>query len=272
MYFCNKGVERHLILFDKIKRYLKFRKGAVTKYKVHSPFVFDFIIQVLEVKGEFYCYKSIELVRSKQLLDNRVIEVTDLGAGSKKLDSNKRKVSEIAKYSLKSPKHAQVLFRIANYFQFKTILELGTSLGVTTSYLAKADKRAKIISFEGCSNIAKIARQNFKTLGINNVELIEGNFDDTFPNKLRELDQVDAIFFDGNHRYEPTMRYFHQALEKKHEQSVFIFDDIYWSDEMLKAWEEIKNHPDVTLTIDLFQIGLVFFKQDIEKQHFKLLF
>lgn len=272
MYFCNKGVERHLILFDKIKRYLKFRKGAVTKYKVHSPFVYDYITQVLEVKGVFYCYKSIELVRSKQLIDNRVIEVTDLGAGSKKMHSTKRKISDIAKLSLKSTKYAQILFRTANYFQFQTVLELGTSLGITTSYFAKANKKSKIISFEGCPNIAKIALQNFKTLGINNVELIEGNFDDTFPRKLRELDRIDSVYFDGNHRYEPTMRYFHQALEKKHEQSVFIFDDIYWSDEMLKAWEEIKNHPDVTLTIDLFQIGLVFFKPDIEKQHFKLLF
>lgn len=259
-------------MFDKVKRYLNFRKGAVTKYKVHSPFVFDFITQVLEVKGEFYCYKSVELVRSKQLLDNREIGVTDLGAGSKKLAGAERKVSDIAKMSLKSPKYAQVLFRTANYYRFKTILELGTSLGITTAYLSKADKRAKVISFEGCPNIAKIARQNLKTLGVNNAELIEGNFDETFQKQLSKLDKVDAVFFDGNHRYEPTIRYFHQALKKKHEKSVFIFDDIYWSDEMVKAWNEIKSHPDVTLTIDLFQIGLVFFKPDIEKQHFKLLF
>jgi len=259
-------------LIDKIKRYLKFRKGAITKYKVHSPFVYDFITQVLEIKGEYYCYKSIELVRSKQLLDTRVIEITDLGAGSKKLDNNQRKVSDIAKTSLKSTKHAQLIFRVANYFKFKTIIELGTSLGITSSYLAKANKRSKVYSFEGCPNIANIACQNFKTLGVNNVELTIGNFDETFPKKLEQLESVDAVFFDGNHRFEPTMRYFHQALKKKHQHTVFIFDDIYWSAEMEKAWEEIKLHDTVTLTIDLFQLGIVFFKEDIEKQHFKLIF
>ena len=259
-------------MLENALNYLKFRKGAVSKYKVHSPFVFDFISEVLENKGEYYCYKSIELVRSKNLMDHSIVHVTDLGAGSKKLKSAERKVSSIAKTSLKSEKHAQLLFRIANYFQFESVLELGTSLGITTSYIAKANKKAQVVTLEGCPEISKVAKKNFDRLGVQNVIQVVGDFAQTLPEVLKKNEPFDAVFFDGNHVFEPTMSYFNQVLEHKRENSVFIFDDIYWSKEMSSAWDKIKSHPDVTLTIDLFQLGLVFFRKDIEKQDFKLVF
>src|SRR5262249_27487483 len=106
-----------------------------------------------------------------------------------------------------------------------------------------------------------------------NIQVITGNFDDTLTGMLQQLPMVDLAFLDGNHRLEPTLRYFEQVVSKVHEASVIILDDIHWSEEMEQAWKKIQQHPAVTCTIDLFFIGLVFFKEDIKTtQHFTIRF
>ncbi|RZK22361.1 MAG: class I SAM-dependent methyltransferase [Hymenobacter sp.] len=182
-----------------------------------------------------------------------------------------RRVSTIARYAAKPPRLAQLLFRLVNHFQPATILELGTSLGLTTAYLAAATTRSQVITFEGCPNTAAVAHETFEKLGLQNVRLVEGNLDQTLPATLAALPKpVDFVFFDGNHRYEPTLRYFEQCLDKAHEDSVFVVDDIHWSAEMAQAWETIKAHPAVTVTVDLFYVGLVFFRKTQPKQNFWL--
>lgn len=238
---------------------------------MHSPYVFNLIQEVLLDKRNFYQFESIEKLRQKLLQDETEIEVVDFGAGSKNLTTKKRKISAIAKSSLKPKKYSQLLFKLVDYYQPKTIVELGTSLGITTSYLASANLNSEVYTFEGAPEIAKIAQHNFNELQLKNINLSIGNFDETLSSSLSKIEQIDFVFIDGNHRYEPTINYFNQLLVKSNEQSIFILDDIHWSKEMEQAWNFVKEHAQVSATIDLFFIGIVIFNKDFKiKQHFKV--
>lgn len=229
---------------------------------VHSPFVFEFITKVLNDKGEYYCYEPIEKLRKELLKNKNQLELEDFGAGSRMHASYKRQINEIALSSLKPKKFARVLFRMVNYYQPENVLELGTSLGITTAYLASANEQKPVTTMEGAKAVASIARNNFDKLGLKNISLIEGNFDHTLPQFLKKLQKIDFAYIDGNHRKEPTLKYFELMLEKIHSKSILVFDDVHWSGEMEQAWEAIKAHPRVTLTIDLFFIGIVFFRAE----------
>lgn len=255
-----------------IWRYIKFYFSATTKYGIHSPFVFDFIKNVLEDTRLFYAFHEVETIRKRLLGNPDEIEVTDLGAGSKYTKSNKRSIQQIAKTALSSPSFCRLLFRTTNHYKPKSILEMGTSLGISASYLHKGALDAKFITLEGCPQISKQAQWVFKKLKLKSIKSEIGDFKNTLPKALKELETLDLIFFDGNHKKEPTLEYFNQAMKFSTENSVFIFDDIYWSDEMLEAWEIVKKDNRVTLSIDLFSMGILFFKKDFkEKQHYKLL-
>lgn len=252
--------------------YLRYRLNAKTRHGVHSPFVYKLVDEVIydfKPKSE---YKIIEDLRENLLADTRVISITDLGAGSHINNNKQKQVKEIAKNALKSKKLAQLIYRLAKYRQPQNIIELGTCLGLTTSYLAKAVPQARIITMEGCPQTAQIAQKNFDTLNLQNISLKVGHFDVNFPGVIAEKPHLDFVFVDGNHRKDATLNYFDWCLPKVNENSMLIFDDIYWSQGMKEAWSQIKLHPDVTVTIDLFWIGLVFFKKGIAKEHFKIKF
>ncbi len=253
-------------------KFLLYRLKSFRLHGVHSPFVFDLYEHVIKHTGHFQAYKQVEALRQQLLADDTTIEVTDFGAGSRLQKTQARKIKDIARISAKPKKYAQLLFRLVNYFQPEHILELGTSLGLTTAYLAAARKNKLVTTLEGCPNIIAAAQENFRSLELQNVKVIPGNIDYTLKNILVSLPKVDFIYFDGNHRYEATMRYFKECLKKRSEESVFILDDIYWSAEMERAWLEICRHPDVTISIDLFQIGILFFRKNQPKQHFTLWF
>jgi predicted O-methyltransferase YrrM len=240
---------------------------------VHSPFVFDFIIHVLNDKKKYDCYDKIESLRKNLLVDNAEIEVKDFGAGSAVVPFKTRRIKDIARSSLKNKKYSQLLFRIAKYYEAKNIIELGTSLGITTCYLASSNPHVKVITLEGSESVAHIASKNFESAGLQNIDLIKGPFDKTISVVIEKIETVDLLFIDGNHRKKPTLEYFNLFLSKATNNSIFIFDDIHWSSEMEEAWYEIKQHPAVTLTIDLFFIGLVFFSSDFKvKQDFPIRF
>ena len=254
-----------------IKKYVVFRSLAKKGgHGVHSPFVFDLINNVIDNTGVFYGFDKIEEIRKELLQDDNTIKINDLGAGSKKFSSEERRISDIAKYSLKSTKQASFLMRIANYINAKSIIEVGTSLGITTMYLSLL-KQATITTIEGDENIFKIADNNFKKLNIKNINNICANFDDVLPEIINKTDRVDLAFVDGNHTKEATLRYFELLKQKVHKNSVLIFDDIYWSKGMFEAWEIIKKDSKVVVSIDLFHLGLVFFKKDMPKQDFYIL-
>jgi predicted O-methyltransferase YrrM len=240
---------------------------------IHSPFVFDFVTHVLRDKKKYDCFKKIEQLRNELLRDKTLIEVEDYGAGSSLNSSNKRVVKEIAKSSLKNKKFGQLFFRILKYYRPETIIELGTSFGITTSYMALGNPQSTVYTLEGSGTIAAIAQDNFSKLNLKNIHLIKGDFNVTLPSPLQKLNKIDCVFVDGNHLKAPTLQYFNWLLQKATEQSIFIFDDIHWSVEMEDAWKEIREHPAVTLTINLFFVGLVFFNKDFKiKQHFVIRF
>ena len=251
-----------------IKAYIQYIIHAKGRHGTHSPFVYNLVEKVFQSKKKQDEFEIIERVRKELLHDNRIITVTDFGAGSKLTKSNQRKVSHIAKYALKKARFCAMLYRLANHSKSQTVLELGTSLGITTAYLGKALKNARIYSLEGCPEIVKIARQNLKKLEVNHVDIITGNFDETLQQVLKKEKTFDFIFIDGNHLKEPTLRYFEQILPYTHDNSIVIFDDIHWSLEMEEAWNSIITKEELTVTIDVFEMGIVFFRKEQKKQHF----
>ncbi len=255
-----------------ILNYLIYRIRSVNEHAIHSPFIFGLTRDVIYNKAAFYSYESIEHLRNQLAQSQELIKVLDLGAGSHKNNAQWRTISQITRNSAKPSKYAQLLFRLCDHFQPYTIIELGTSLGISTAYLASANSKSKVHTIEGSPEIAQKAKLNFEQLELQNIVQHTGNFDIVLPKLLEQIPQPDLVFFDGNHRKDATMRYFELCLKKAHNETIFIFDDIYWSKEMTEAWEEIKNHEAVTVTVDLFFIGIVFFRKEQKKQHFVIKF
>jgi predicted O-methyltransferase YrrM len=253
-------------------RYLLFWLQSGNAHGLHSPFVFDLYTRVITADQPYYIFDAIEKLRQQLLTSEESIDVQDFGAGSKLSTASRRPIRTIARHSLKNARLGQLLFRLANHFQPAIVLDLGTSLGITTAYLAAACQKAAVYTFEGCPHTLAIASSNFTALGLRNIISVGGNIDETLPQQVSRVDKVDFVFFDANHRLEPTLRYFHQCLTKAHENTVFVFDDIYWSREMTEAWKQIKSHEAVTVTVDLFYIGIVFFRKKQPKQDFVLRF
>ncbi|MFD2934622.1 O-methyltransferase [Spirosoma flavum] len=270
--------------------YLRYLSRARDEHSLHSPFLFSLYTQVIRAKNSSKAlFTPIRTLRKELRKSRQLITIADYGAGSRKAGSRgaapqiagskvntsrQRTIGDIARNSQKPARFGRLLFRLIQKFEAKTIVDLGTSLGMTTAYLAEATKPygGHVLTFEGCPETSTVACQNFERLSIRNIDIVVGNLDETLASKIAALDPVDFVFFDANHRYEPTVRYFETCLTNIHNDTVFVFDDIHWSDEMEQAWAYIKNHPSVTLTIDLFWVGLVFFRQEQPKQDFILRF
>ncbi|MDB5017149.1 MAG: SAM-dependent methyltransferase [Mucilaginibacter sp.] len=250
------------------KDYLLHRFKAKNRHGVHSPFVYRLIDKVIYEFDAKKVYTEIENLREQLFIDTRIITTTDLGAGSLVNNNRQKKISELAHNALKPPKLAQLLYRLAADLKPENIIELGTCLGITTLYLQKATPKAKVYTLEGCPETAGVAKEIFKKAGINNADLITGDFNDTLPGIINKLPTLDFVFVDGNHQKNATLKYFEWCLPKVHDNTLLIFDDIYWSQGMKEAWNQIKAHPKVTVTIDLFWIGLVFFKPGQAKEDF----
>jgi predicted O-methyltransferase YrrM len=237
-------------------------------FGVHSPYLFDFIRYVISEKNPFYIYAEIEKQRVKLLNNNTLINKIDFGTG----DSKPIKISEIAARSLCSSRKGQLLSRIVYFLKLNNILELGTSLGISTAYLASLSKSRNCITLEGCENTANIARQTFSALNLSNIEIITGDIDNTIHLALNKLSTIDFVYIDANHTFNATMRNFELILPKLNEKAVIVLDDIYWSKEMKQAWDLIKLHPKVNSTFDLYHFGIVFFNPDLHAKNYKLRF
>jgi predicted O-methyltransferase YrrM len=248
--------------------YLRYRLKAKTRHGLHSPFVYRLVDEVIYDYDAKNVYPEVENIREGLLNDDRLITITDLGAGSHVNNDRRKRVGDIAKNALKPPKLAQLLYRLVADQQPKNIIELGTCLGTTSIYLQKAAPDAKVYTLEGCPETANIAKESFAKAGLKDIELITGNFDNTLPGVIDGLDKLDFVFVDGNHQKDATLKYFEWCLPKVHENTLLIFDDIYWSEGMKEAWAEIKAHPQVTVTVDLFWIGLVYFRKGQVKEDF----
>jgi predicted O-methyltransferase YrrM len=257
-----------MLNFRFAKDYLLHRLRAKSRHGLHSPFVYRLVDEVIYDFSNKDIYNEIENIRAQLLSDNQVITVTDLGAGSHVNNNRQKKISDIAHNALKPPKLAQLLYRLVKDLKPKNIIELGTCLGITSLYLKNATPNAQLFTLEGCPETAGVAAGVFKKANKENITQITGNFDDTLPGVIGGLDQLDFVFVDGNHQKQATLNYFEWCLPKVHENTLLIFDDIYWSEGMKEAWDVIKSHPQVTVTVDLFWIGLVYFKKGQVKEDF----
>ena len=258
-----------------ITSYLRYLARARDEHSLHSPFLFSLYTTVIQADNRREpAFRPIRALGQQLKRNRHSIQITDYGAGSRINGSGRRKISDIARNSQKQARFGRLLFRLIQRFQAKTVIDLGTSLGLTTAYMAEADRplNGHVWTFEGCPQTATVARQTFDALSQSNVTIVTGNIDHTLTPTLAPLPPVDLVFFDANHRYEPTMRYFETCLKHAHNDTVFVFDDIHWSAEMEQAWVDLKAHPSVRVTVDLFWVGLVFIRQEQPKQDFTLRF
>lgn len=249
-----------------LKSYLKFSLKSTNEHGVHSPFVYDLLINCFYDKSEYDDYNKIEKFRSNLYSSNEIIEVEDFGAGSKKFTSNRRKVSEMAKVAGSSIKESKLLYRIAKYFNSQSILELGTSLGISSYTFSLTSKNTRVTTVEGSKSIFEFNRDNFKNYK-QNIDFKNYLFN-KYLETIEEDKKFDLIFIDGNHTYEATIRYFETLKNHIHNGSVIIFDDIHWSKGMNNAWKEIIKDEMVSATIDTFYFGMVFFRKELSKEHF----
>ncbi|MFN5772165.1 O-methyltransferase [Flavobacterium sp.] len=256
---------------NQILAYIHFLWHSKNEHGVHSPFVFDLVTQCFYDKKKYPAYEKLASYRTQLLANSNTIEVTDFGAGSRVFTSNTRAINAIAKNAGISLKRAQLLFRLVQYFQPQSLLEIGTSLGLATAALHLGNPKAKITTLEGCRNTHTVAQSELQKWQptTRSIEFITTEFSEALSN-LQTTSSFDLIYFDGNHSKAATLAYFEQLVPTATNDSVWIFDDIHWSKDMEEAWENIKNHPAVTVTIDTFQWGLVFFRneQRLAKEHF----
>lgn len=251
-----------------IKSYIQFIWHSKNEHAVHSPFVFNLITKCFYEKKQIKEYEVLKEYRKSLIENKNTIKITDFGAGSKVFKSKIRPISEIAKNAGISPKRAQILFRITNYFKPDFILEIGTSLGLATTALALGNKNAKVFTLEGCPETAQQAQMGFQKYNINNVNLIVTEFHNYLETCNLQTSTYNLIYFDGNHSKKATLAYFELLLPTINNETVWIFDDIHWSSEMEQAWKIIQKHPKVSVTIDTFHWGLVFFRREQPKEHF----
>ena len=244
-------------------RYLRYLliSRHIRGHGIHSPFVFDLVNRIFRNKINPAIVLVIENIRKKRCTDNRQIQVTDLGAGSVRIKGNLRKVSEIAVNSAVPSKYCYLLANMAGRFGNTSIVELGTSLGLSTMYMAAMRPDSVVYTIEGCPVLCSVAKENFNIAGLDNIELLNGSFDEILPELTGRGISPGLVFIDGNHRKEPVLRYFTQISGMINKDSVVIIDDIHLSEEMEEAWTEIRKMKNVSFTIDIFRMGIVFFRQ-----------
>ena len=266
---------------------------------VHSPYLFEWVRMVMSDKNTYYVWDEIEEIRQEMLKDTRELEFVDYGSGgplptspSKGRSANMRRVCDIAKGSLARRKDAQLLARLVGWLgrplltspsrggigdeasedrNGLTIVELGTSLGVTTAYLAAMDSRNKVVTYEGCPAVAEVARANWEKLGLSNIACVVGEITvDSLQLAVDRLSGIDVAFIDANHTCEATLTYFNALASRVHEKSVVVVDDIHYNEDMEKAWKAICADERVTTTMDLYRMGLVFFDKHYWRKHYKM--
>jgi predicted O-methyltransferase YrrM len=259
---------------DTIFSYLKHTFRAQSRYHIHSPFVYTFYHDVLKDRHVYTQYRVVNRLRKELETASRFIKRKDLGARCKDYPSDQRfvRVKDIVHHSSVNRKKGEFLFRLIRQYNPANILELGTSLGISTIYFGLAAPESRIITIEGCLDSAKLARENFEKAGLKNIEVITGNFEDKLDSALEEMPAPDLVFFDGNHKKEPTLSYFEHCLPHAHPGTIFIFDDIHWSSGMEDAWNTIRIHPKVRVSIDLYHMGIVFFKDELSKEDYTVRF
>jgi len=256
-------VKRLLLAFEYLGHLLTAKHTG--GHGVHSPLVFHLIRHIFTERNPYYCFGRIEALREAMKKDRRKIEVTDFGTGRDRT----RTIANIAERALKPSRQAQLLFRMMQHLRTENSLELGTSLGISTLYMAAGSKHCTTI--EGCPNTAAIARENFRKAGYTNITMHVADISEQLPDLLKQHKPFDFVFIDANHRYEALIYYFETCMNFIQENSIIVIDDIYWSPGMKKAWKQLQQHPSVHTSIDLFHMGILMMHPKLKQSHYKVI-
>jgi len=254
--------------------YFRYLINSGSRHSVHSPFVYELIDKVFRNKADDVAFLNISKLRKKLRNKSQVIEITDFGSGSNRKDYSHRfeSIASIVRNSSVNVRYGRLLFRLVEYFMPQTIIELGTSVGISTLYLALANPHARVFTIEGCTTKSEQAATNFNELHVKNIDQHIGRFDIVLPDLVKQIGILDFAFIDGNHTYQATLDNFKTLLKIADNDTVFVFDDIHWSASMQKVWNEITEYEVVTVSIDLFRFGIIFLKKELSKQKFVIRF
>jgi predicted O-methyltransferase YrrM len=251
-----------------IKSYLRYYLKSTAVSKVKHSFVKELQSSVF---SKLNTVDDVEIQRYvKSLKVNKgALKVTDLGAGSKVTNTNIRSVKSIAKNAAVSQKFGQLLSLLIKEFKCENVIELGTSLGIGASYLA-LNTSTQVFTIEGCPKISEFAQRKLNMYS--NINFFVGEFSSQLNTVLKLSGKPDLVYIDGNHTYEGTLDYFNFFIKNAKTNTILVFDDIHWSKEMEKAWTKIIQANEVTLSLDLFRMGIVFLDKAIDKKHLVLRF
>lgn len=260
-----------VVRWQLFQRWLIFYRKAVSLRRVHHPFVLSLGKALFHDKRWFYAFSDAAGLREYINQNHQQIPRSEFGAGSQVLTNDQIRISELGRSAAVDEGNGELLFRLVNFLKPSTLLEMGTCLGLSAVYQAAAAQDARFLTIEGSPAIADLAKSHLQGLKYQNIETYQGSFDEVLPKVLPTLSQLDYVYLDGDHRHEPTLRYFESCLPYLSEGSAFVVADIYWSAEMMTAWKMLQNHPKVTLTVDLYDFGILFFrKTDRPKVHYSL--
>lgn len=248
--------------------YRSYRKG----YGIHSPYLFEFVNKILfntakvRVPGEILC------LHRELKADRSMIPVGKLGATSNVDKAEERSVRSFVRTSSVTEKYGALLFRISKWFEPEIIIELGSGLGISTLYLASGSPGVPLHSVEGNTDRASFAAQLICKSGLVGTTIHWGEMEEKLDEIVPMINGRFVAFVDGNHRYEPTIAYLRKLIEAAGEDSLIIMDDIYWSKGMQAAWKEVISWPGVRVSIDLFHVGVLLLRSDLDKAHLKIKF
>lgn len=258
----------------KLFSYIQYLLKSVTRHSVHSPFVYKLVDVVIRDKQERYAFRQISNVRKKLLQSSQLIETSDFKKrkNSSQISYKLQSIGDITRKSSVNEKYGRLIFRLVEYFNPQVSIELGTSVGISTLYISLAKPGNKIYTIEGCSAKAEQALKCFDSLQCTNIMQYTGEFEYVLPEVIQQAGKPDFVYIDGDHTYNATIANFETLLKSAHNNTVFIFDDIHWSSGMTQAWKQITDHEQVTVSIDLFRIGIVLLKKELSKQKFVIRF
>ncbi len=259
-----------MTFFHTAKHFFIYKLLEINEYSIHSPFLYRFYNEAIKAARHKPALEAVEALRRSLKKDDRRIVMNNLGAPSRIKGKKASRLSAITRKGLTRIKYAKILHSLADYFQCRNIVELGTSMGLTTLYLAAAGSVKKVWTFEGNEPLANIAEENFKRMNARKIQLIRGNIEQTLPSLLKKMAPIDLIFIDANHTFSATTTWYDLIKPGLPEGAIVIFDDIYWSEEMTRAWEKICRENDKNLCLDLFQLGIIIHGEDIPSGYYRL--
>jgi len=238
-----------------IYRKLFCRKG----FGVHSPFVYDLITNVIEEKSDFYAFSDISIAQLQLLQNEHVIQY-----GRKRIA-----VKEALKRFGITTKEGKFLFRLTNHYKPHTILSIGSSMGLAPLCLTRYNATVQCIILEYEQDIAEIAKQILNKEKNTALNIKIGAYHELLPESIVQLQRIDCVFIGKDVGVNDWDTVFEQCEPFIHDSTFFVLAGIRSSTDKQNYWMQYRQHPSVTIAVDLFDMGLLFFQPKLHKQVYK---